>query len=87
MAQSRLTQRPGEQTENEQVPIYTHTYVLGVDICVYQRGHDVDGLVDEIRAYGNEVQEYGGQRCRRDLAAWARRNLFSGQPTEDGEDR
>ena len=69
---------PVETETNENVPLYTHTYVLGVDIHVHQRGYVKGGEVDRIEAYGNEVEPPLGQRCRRDLAAWARRNLFGG---------
>lgn len=63
------------------LPIATHTYVLGVDIYVKQSGHHEGGVVDRIEAYGHERQHVMTARLHRDMAAWARRNLFAGQPT------
>lgn len=68
------------------VPIHTHTRVLGVDISVPQLHHqceihDVDyplgglGKVD-VDAVGRDGRI--SQADRRYIAAWARRNLFDG---------
>lgn len=67
------------------LPISVHTSVLGVDIVVYQQaireevheGGYKGGLKPDI-----EVRAWAGEATtpwiRKDLAAWARRNLFDG---------
>lgn len=57
----------------DHLPIYVHTSVLGVDIGVWQR--DREGDVD-VEAYGSDVYSTVPTEVKRDLSAWARRNLF-----------
>jgi hypothetical protein len=51
--------------------LLTHEYVLGADIADNQRDPD---LGTAVHAYGSDARR--DQRCRRYLAAWARRTLF-----------
>lgn len=57
----------------EELPIYVHTQVLGVDIGDHQRTPE-DGT--RVMAYGSDT--YLDRPGRRYIAAWARRNLFNG---------
>jgi hypothetical protein len=59
---------------SDQLPIYTHTSVLGVDIGVWQR--DQKGV--KIETWVGEP--YFRHKIRKEISAWARRNLFDGQP-------
>ena len=69
-----------------EIPIHTHTRVLGVDISVPQLHHQCEmhgeryplggrGEV-KISAIGSDTRI--GAADRRYIAAWARRNLFDG---------
>lgn len=66
------------------LPILTHTRVLGVDIAVKQRenerGDNRDPRAVRIEAYGRD--EVHTDYVHRDMAAWARRNLFDGVSAE-----
>lgn len=75
------------------VPIHTHTRVLGVDIEVPQLHHQCDmhgenyplggrGKV-KISAVGSDTRI--GPADRRYIAAWARRNLFNGVKPYESE--
>lgn len=77
---------------SDNIPIYTHTYVLGADIGVDQRAchtHDYRGRTRETAV---SVEPYVGKRhqqpCRTYLAAWARRTIERPNvlPTKDGDD-
>lgn len=69
----------------EDLPIYTHHYVLGADIGVAQAdththdysGHRTRETAVDVTAYGSDRTR--DRRQRRYLAAWARRNLFRTQ--------
>lgn len=74
--------------EPEDLPISTHVHVLGADITVHQRANleavrygSPSGGLHGIRIDAFGSRNYLNQRCRKYLAAWARRNLFEGQPT------
>lgn len=64
----------------EDLPIYTHTYVLGADIGVAQRschkhvyrGHRLRDDAVEVDPYVGKITQ---QRSRNYLAAWARRTI------------
>lgn len=65
---------------SDDLPLYTHTYVLGADIGVAQRAchlHKYRGHTSRKTAVS--VDPYVGkrpqQRCRTYLAAWARRTI------------
>jgi hypothetical protein len=67
-------------TDPSDLPIYTHTYVLGADIGVAQRDthrHEYSG--HRSRESAVSVEAYQGERrqqpCRRYVAAWARRTI------------
>ncbi|WP_323192397.1 hypothetical protein [Halostella sp. PRR32] len=59
--------------------IYIHEYVLGVDIGDHQRDPS-DGT--DVYAYGSDRER--SARCRKYMAAWARRTLFRIED-QDGE--
>lgn len=69
-----------------EIPIHTHTRVLGVDISVPQLHHqcEMHGVDYPLAGRGNvEVSAVGsdtriGAADRRYIAVWARRNLFDG---------
>jgi hypothetical protein len=68
----------------DDLPMYTHTHVLGCDIGVAQQdtergvysGHRTRERAVEVLAYGSDLRA-DRAHCRRYLAAWARRSLFS----------
>lgn len=81
-----MSSRYVDESEVEHLPISTHTAVLGVDITVHQRADAAaqagkrtkGGLGPEPRIEAPTNFRHRHGRVRRDLAAWARRNLFDG---------
>jgi hypothetical protein len=75
------------------VPISTHTRVLGVDITVPQLQHrcEMNGIEYPLGGLGNvRIEAVGSDRRigvadRRYIAAWARRNLFEGHGGQTDE--
>jgi hypothetical protein len=71
--------------ESSDLPLVTHTTVLGVDVAVHQEaiwaevhedGYDRGLQADvEFTTWQGEILH---QNLRHELAAWARRNLFNG---------
>lgn len=82
----------GEESEGrlnpEDLPVLTHTEVLGVDIAVPQESHYKLMQGEEIRSGRLDVRieawqgEIGKKSVERDLSHWARRNLFDGVGTQ-----
>jgi hypothetical protein len=80
-----------DKAEVEDLPVSTHTAVLGVDIAMHpqadraaQRGLETRGGLGpepETEAPTDFRSRHGG--IRRGLAAWARRNLFDGAEPGD----
>lgn len=60
------------QPDRSELPLLTHTEVLGVDIAYHQRE---EGDV-EFRVYGRD--HTSNPKVKRELSYWARRNLFGG---------
>lgn len=83
---------PSDDLKNRvgDVPILTHTRLLGVDIAVPQLHHRCTMHGEAYPMGGNdsvEIEAVGSDRRmsgrdRRYLAAWARRNLFDGVAPE-----
>ena len=69
----------------EELPLFTHTYVLGVDIGVPHKAHQeairTDGEIETNLSMS--IESWQGDkpnsRVERDVSAWARRNLFDGR--------
>jgi hypothetical protein len=67
-------------------PMSTHTSLLGVDIMAHQEAMWADvhegghsgGLEPDIEITAWAGDPYFHQHIRKDIAAWARRNLFDG---------
>jgi len=66
--------------DRDKLPILTHTRVLGVDIAVRQRQNERSGKAGprgvQLDTYGRD--EIHTDYLHRDMATWARRNLFDG---------
>lgn len=80
MSKSDTTNTEASGIDNDDLPIYTHEYILGADVGVAQRDtirHEYNGY--RKRESAVQVDPYQGksQAQRRYLAAWARRSLFS----------
>lgn len=66
-------------SKGNEFPLYTHTSVLGVDIGVYQLANETGRGWSQ--QSGVNLQVYDGRaptppEVKRELSAWARRNLF-----------
>lgn len=59
------------ESDRINLPLFTHTEVLGVDIGHAQRDEDRT----EVRVYGRDPGTH--PQVFRELSAWARRNLFN----------
>lgn len=77
-----------DKDEVDHLPISTHTRVLGVDVKVNQQAdHAAQRDMETPGGLGPEPEieaptdfRFRHPRVRKELAAWARRNLFDGQP-------
>jgi len=82
-----VTAEAVDPADVEHLPLVSHTTVLGVDIVVNQRaeraagvGKTTPGGLEPSPEFRTMADDHCPYRVQRELAAWARRNLFGGQP-------